>query len=449
MAARPASDLLEGRAAIPRADLAYRPFLVAALLFASLVGFVLGLHVALGRLLDMGRPERTADLIQAHGQAQLLGFAGLYVMAMSLRLLPRFTGGVLQESGLLPVILWPLTAALVLRSAVVPLSSGELHYGLMLASQFGVLLATGAFLLLTSSTLTYGARRPDAAGTAFLLASLLLFAAAVVGMLAVIDEGAGGSRSLPYLTDTAVTQLELLGFVLVAIAGVALRALPVLVGRRRPERAAGLLPAAVAVAIAVHAAALLYLQYGAYTTVVAMLADASLALLGAVLLVFVWQAGVLRPHANRARPASQASLWLVRGAFAWLPIAALLMLYYGLSAVGSRQLLQQTNFDAIRHAVGVGVITNLIAGMSLLILPEFAGERLHSNRQRWLAIGLALLINVAAILRVVPSIAADAWSEDRRDLSMSIAGAVAEVAMIVFAVYLLRLIARDRPATVA
>src|SRR5688572_587402 len=95
------SDPFALREVVPRADLAYRPFLVASLLVGICLGFALGLHIATVRLLDAGRPERTAELIQAHGQAQLLGFAGLYVIGMSLRLLPRFTGGSLRLGGLL------------------------------------------------------------------------------------------------------------------------------------------------------------------------------------------------------------------------------------------------------------------------------------------------------------------------------------------------------------
>jgi hypothetical protein len=43
------------------------------------------------------------------------------------------------------------------------------------------------------------------------------------------------------------------------------------------------------------------------------------------------------------------------------------------------------------------------------------------------------------LLRVAPSIAGTAWSYDLRNASMAIAGSLAEVAVILFAVSLLRL----------
>ena len=98
----------------------------------------------------------------------------------------------------------------------------------------------------------------------------------------------------------------------------------------------------------------------------------------------------------------------------------------------------------MRHSLGAGLLTNLIVGMSLLILPEFAAERQQPNRQRWLALSLAVLINASVILRVAPAIAGSAWPADTRNLSMAVAGSLAELAMLLFAASLVRLILRTR-----
>ena len=321
------SDALRLRPVVPRSDTAYRSFIVTSLALSVLVGFLLAIHIPVGRLLDAGWPERTADLIHGHGQVQLLGFAGLYVMGMSLRLLPRFAGARLQLEGLIPVVLWSMAASLAVQSVILPWTSGDLHDVLLLMSTFGVLLASGCFLLVVTATAAVEAQHPDASSLAFTFGAFGLFVASAVRTFAAIDTVEAGERSIPYLANVAVTQLQLLGFLLVFIVGVGLRALPVLVGRDRPERGAGFLPAAVAFCVFVHAGAVLYLQYATYTQGIAMVADAALLLLGLCLLLLVWQAGVLRPRANRARPASQAAMWPVRGAFFWLMFAAFLMVY--------------------------------------------------------------------------------------------------------------------------
>jgi hypothetical protein len=81
-----------------------------------------------------------------------------------------------------------------------------------------------------------------------------------------------------------------------------------------------------------------------------------------------------------------------------------------------------------------------------MILPEFAIARQHANRQRELALFLAIMVNASAILRVSPSLAGDAWLFDTRNASMAAAGTLAEVALLVFAVYFARLVRQARKA---
>ncbi|HWO72074.1 MAG TPA: NnrS family protein [Dehalococcoidia bacterium] len=439
-----AEERISVRAAVPASDLLYQPFIAASLLLAVLVGFLLAIHVPLGRLMETGRPERTADLIQAHGQAQLLGFAGLYVMGMTFRLLPRFASARLQLLPLAGVALTAMIAALLLRAVVMPLTSGELHDALLIASATGVLIAAASFFLIVAATLLGGARRQDASGIAFLLGGLMLVFAGEAGLVAAIRAVEAGSRTVSYLEDTAVVQIELLGFVLVLIAGVALRALPTISGRGRPERTAKTLPVALAAAAGLQGAALLSLEYAPFSNVLASLSGAAMLAFGLGLFVLLWQAAVLRPSANRLRPASRPHLSLVRAAFVWLAAAAAFMVYFGGRSLVSGDIVLQTDFDAIRHALGLGVITNLILGMSLLILPEAAAERQSPNRQRLLALALALLVNTAALLRVASALAGTRWSDDFRNLLMAVAGSFAEAAVLIFAAYLLRLMLQTR-----
>lgn len=439
-----AEEPLRLRPVLPPSELAHRPFLVAALLLATLLGFLLAVHVPVGRLLDAGRPERTADLIHGHGQAQLLGFAGLFVMGMSLRLLPRFTGTRLAFQGLAPVAMWSMTGALVLRAGVLPWLAGDAHAALLVAATFGVLLAAACFLFIVAATLAYGVRRADPSGFAFLLGAGGLFAVGLMGVLAALDAAADGRRAVPYLSNAAIVQVELTGFLLVFAAGVGLRALPVMAGRERPLRAARLVPPALTASTAVIAAAFLYLEYASYSRAVVLAADGALILLGLSLLAFVWHTGVLRPAANRLRPASQPHLWLIRGAVLWTAAAGAIAIIAGAESFAGGSLPSQFELDALRHSLGVGVVTGLILGMALMILPEFAVERQQPNQQRALAFRLAVLVNAAALLRVAPALAGTAWSADARDLAMAVAGSLAEVALLLFAFRFLRLVWRTR-----
>ncbi len=440
-----AGDALQVRpAGLPPSDIAHRPFLIASLTMATLIGFVLGIHVPLGRLLDAGSPDRTTDLLHAHGQVQLLGFAGLFVIGMSLRLMPRFAGSTIALPSLVPVMLWLFVAGLLLRAVVLPWTSGDARGVLLAVSTLLVLCASGCFLLIAVAALGVDARRFDASSLAFIFGATLLFASSIIAAFGAIDAADEGARSLPYLTNNAVLQLQLFGFLISFILGVALRAIPSMVGLPRPGRSAVWLAVALAAAVTVLAGSLLSLEYLSYEKVTVVIADAAFLVLGCVLLALAWQAGALRQAANRLRPASQPHLWLVRSAFVWMVIAGIVTCYFGASSLNDAQLPSDLDFDAVRHTLGAGVVTMLITGMSLMILPEFAGDRLGANRQKQLAIGLAVLLNAAAVLRVAPALAGTRWSVDDRNLSMAAAGSLAEAALLVFTVYFFRLMWRAR-----
>jgi hypothetical protein len=125
-------------------------------------------------------------------------------------------------------------------------------------------------------------------------------------------------------------------------------------------------------------------------------------------------------------------------------VAGITTCYFGASSLVDAELPSDLDFDVVGHALGAGVVTMLITGMSLMILPEFAGDRLGANRQKPLAIGLAVLLNAAAVLRVVPALAGTRWSVDDRNLSMAVAGSLAELALLTFTVYFFRLMWRAR-----
>jgi hypothetical protein len=425
-------------------DQAYRPFIVASLLLGILLGFALGVHTAVSRLTGGGDPLRAAELIQAHGQVQLLGFAGLYVMGMSLRLLPRISGARLAYPALPRFVLILTAAGLVTRAVILPFLDGSLHDGLLLLTSVVLLAAAALFALVIAGT-ARRSKEPDPTVNAFVLGAVFAVAAAVVSLIEAADAISDGLRTLPYLADNAVLQLELSGFIVAFIAGVSFRAVPTMVGVHRPEpKLANTLVGILAVSVTGLAATLLILNQGSSSAAVARLASLSFAVFGAALLGLSWAAGPIRSRGNRLRPASQTHLWLVRSAFAWLAIAGIIAVYAGVAGLLEGSAPAQLEFDAVRHSLGVGVITSLIAGMSLMIVPEFAAQRQHSD-QRGLALVLVAFLNLAALLRVAPSLAGSAWSYDLRNASMAVAGTLAELAVILFAVSLLRLVFARQP----
>ncbi len=429
----------------PRAFEPYKLYIASGMAIAVFGGFILGLLVPVSRALGWGWEASRPDIVHVHGQLQLAGFAGLYVMAMSMRLLPRFGRLRLRFEALVYPIWALVVASLLLRALVLPWLPDDAHSAGVLGAELLGLAASAAFFLVISGSLLTQDRELDATGYFFLFGALMLLVEGFASAFVAIDELDDPTRVFAYLPDSAIQHLQLFGFVLAFVAGVSGRIVPTMVGLPRSERLGLPLAFLHAAAVLGLAGALLWLEYRDYSEAVERLAALATALMGVAFLGFVWQAGIFRAAAQRLRPASQPHLWLVRSAFAWLAFAGGYAVYLGAKGLAEGTLATQSETDALRHAVAVGLVVTLIMGMSLLILPEFAGERMVRSRQGWLSYALLGLVNAAGVLRVGPALAGTDWTIETGSWLMAAGGIVAETAMVVFALSFVRLLAAGIP----
>ncbi|MFQ5824907.1 MAG: hypothetical protein ACE5JB_12690 [bacterium] len=91
-------------------------FIWWALGLAIFVGFALGAHVAsiIGLNLPLGKGFYS--FIQIHGHVQLIGWAGLFIIAISLHFIPRLVGVPISQPKRIEQVLWFIATGLILRS---------------------------------------------------------------------------------------------------------------------------------------------------------------------------------------------------------------------------------------------------------------------------------------------------------------------------------------------
>jgi hypothetical protein len=153
----------------------------------------------------------------------------------------------------------------------------------------------------------------------------------------------------------------------------------------------------------------------------------------AAFVLLAWGSGALTPAANRVAAASQTQFWFVRSTFAWSVVAGGLTAWYAAGAFSEGRGIDQFEMDAIRHTLTIGVIAMMIIGMSLLIVPEFAGRRLQHPNEKPLIIAMLIALNVSVFLRIWPAAHGIDWLESTRYWPMAISGALAATVLIVFA----------------
>jgi hypothetical protein len=411
----------------------YRTFIAASLALGIGGGFLLALLLPLAAALEWDWGTRWQALAQVHGQLQLLGFAGLFVMGMSLRLMPRFSGRMFPLPRLVPALVPLIAGSLVLRAVAQPASDSLLRDAALLASALLLVVGAVAYATIICGTLVHRDSKAEATGYFFVLGALAYVAGAAINLLQVIDMTRDGLAFAPLGRQPAMVFAQQFGFIMLISGGVVTRAVPTLTGRPRADLGGRITACALAAGVSTFVAARLYGSEKSITPASMRLEDAGLILMACGWLSVVWLSGALRPSADRVAAASHVQFQLVRSALGWLAFSGLLTLWYASRAFLDAAALDAYQLDAIRHALTVGVLTMLIMGMAMLIVPEFAGRRLQHPNEGWIAVAILVALNASAMLRVWPALEGIGWIASTRWWPMTAAGGLAEGAVVVFA----------------
>jgi hypothetical protein len=182
------------------------------------------------------------------------------------------------------------------------------------------------------------------------------------------------------------------------VAGVGSRAIPGLTGRARQRILPRVTAVTYAAGVATFATFMLFTAERQPSTALILVGDARLLLTGLSFLSLAWISGALLPDSNIAR-ASQLQFWFVRAAFAWLIFAAILIFWYAGDAFIEGTIPDQFALDAIRHTLTIGVLTTIIVGISMLIVPEFAGRRRRHPHEGAMHMAMLAGLLAASVLR--------------------------------------------------
>ncbi|MFQ5961319.1 MAG: hypothetical protein ACE5MG_07965, partial [Candidatus Methylomirabilales bacterium] len=88
-------------------------YIWVALATAICAGFAIGAHLAFVIGFDFPLGKGFFSFIQTHGHLQLVGWTGLFIIGISLHLIPRLTSVPLAHPQWIPPILWLMAAGLL------------------------------------------------------------------------------------------------------------------------------------------------------------------------------------------------------------------------------------------------------------------------------------------------------------------------------------------------
>ncbi len=415
-------------------DVIYRRFFTGALLVLLIAGLGLGLMaVFIYAARHSLNPLDRFALVQAHGDLQIFGFIGLFVMGFACQALPRFKYLSLHRPPLAAAAFVIVVAGLVLRTA------GGFQGGFALAAGTagGILTAAGVTIFAYVMARTLRASTTPEPFDRWIVAGLAAFllAAWVSPFVEFHILGAAGAaaqieRMALWLGPTR--DLQIFGFVLVMALGVSQRVLPAAFGFREiPARLSTWTLVAILAGLLVHiGAGMAFRLAGAPVLTGVAAGGLGLVALAALALAFGFRA-FTGGQRERSRP-------FVRSAWVWLAVGCALVLVepFYTRALGFRYA---HGFQgALRHAFGLGFASLLIVGVSAKVAPILRGVPLEGLPR--LLVPLVLL-NAAVALRVGGAIAAEVGVNAGFTL-MAAGGVAAWIGFLAFALHLLPLIHR-------
>lgn len=422
-------------------DRSYLWFMAAALASALAGGFLLAVWVPLAATDSAPGATRLPWLIQAHGWAQLQGWAGLFVAGMGIRLLPRFAGRKPVPRTLTLPVLGLLAIPVVIRLTVQPWAEGAAAEAAAWATGLSTAGGAAGFAAILAWTLAKG-RRAREPWRYFAIAGSSWWAAWAALALFHAADAAGNDGLAPPLDSGILAWVVMLGPIGNFIWSVQSRSVPIFFGRKTPSWRA-----VAAQGIAVNAgAALLALSLWVDGTVGVRAEGAGFALAGLGLMALPPLAGAVRGQAIRLRPRARPAARFVLAANVAAVLAGVLLAWNGLATLAQGERTASYAIDSARHLYGIGLITMLIPGMARLVAPVFALERTESGVPRLYERLPFWFLLAALVLRSGPALFAEQLDYDLRMHLASAAGVLGWAAIVIFALSVLRAV-RAEPRT--
>jgi uncharacterized protein involved in response to NO len=402
-----------------------------ALATAVLAGFAIGAHLAFVIGFDFPLGRGFAGLVQTHGHVQLVGWAGLFIIGISLHIIPRLASVPIGNPRWIHAVLWLMAAGLLLRALAHPIVAyrGESAIGYWAVAGSGLLEWGGvgiyvALLLQTLQGVRGATRQPAFLSVRPFFATMLagwgLYTS--INLLLLF----GMARRGDTVMDPAWNQFAIevfTGLVLLPVAfAFSVRMLPLYLRLRAPDWPVRGTAYAYLVCLGVQMIPAMPLVSGPDPELAHTVSSLGSVLKGGVILWFVWQLDILTRcrdawTVNREvspLPDKRPTRWglpdygefgrferLVYAAYAWLVLAALSeMLVGGVNLLGRPMPIAT---DAVRHMVLLGFITHLIFGVSVRVIPGLLKKRCVASVR--LVDATFWLGSIAAACRILPVLA--------------------------------------------
>ncbi len=383
------------------ADTIYRRFFMAGIAIVLTAGASWGAWL-LWRI-GLGHSFKAASIqtINAHGVAQISGWMGLFIMGFACQAFPRIWHTSLAAPRLAGTVFLAMVVGVLTQAAGMIMPQGS-SVGLSLAMLGAGLQVIAVTIFAGQIVATYrGSHARFEPYVAFIMAGLGWFLASVVmsGWHTWTTMTAADEATQVWYISTyqfPLRDLQIHGLALFMILGVSSRFVPALFGTakiedRRAWTAFGILLAAVLLEVGIFIA---YRWTENHVLAAFLMVPWILLAVGSAMIVLPWKPWRPFPETERVTK-------FVRTAYGWLAISLTMLLLLPVYSVILKAVhdvpFSHAYYGAIRHAITVGFVSQMIMGFAAKVVPTLNGVDPRRLTKLW---GPYVLINLGCAWRV-------------------------------------------------
>ncbi|MBV8488501.1 MAG: NnrS family protein, partial [Planctomycetaceae bacterium] len=355
------------------ADTIYRRYFLAGIAVVLTAGASWGAWLLWNIGLNGSFRMVSVHAINAHGEAQIFGWVGLFIMGFAYQAFPRLWQTTLVGPKLAVIAFGLMVAGLVVRTVgITAAEAWRTAAPVALAGGLMQIAAVGVFAGQLLVTFRWSGAVVEAY-VGFVVAALGWFLLSSVfsvwhswHTMTAPNLDALVWRIATY--QAPLRDLQIHGLALFMILGVSLRMLPAIYGLPRvaERRAWWLLSVLTGAVVGETIVFLAYRWTGDHLIAAGLVPIWAIMTAAVMVLVLQW-----RPW--RPMPEPDRTSKFVRAAYAWLPVSLVMLLlmpvYNRLVGLG----FSHAYFGATRHAITVGFISLMIMGMAAKVVPTLNG----------------------------------------------------------------------------
>src|SRR3990167_5242913 len=390
----------------PQTQHVYEIFVKTAIIVVLSTGCLYGASLLAYMALKNSPASVSWILTETHGDTQVYGWVGLFIMGISYFALPKFWNSILYSTPLAYKSFFLMIVGIFLTFVFKTISYYTGSFLTKIPVLIGCVLQVASiaiFIYVICRTYFSSQKEKFEIYEGFLISSYLWFilqAAALVVLY--FHFNIVNSTEIPEVFKNPIRHIQIMGFSCMVIIGIFTKTLPIFLGIQEPDKKIGKYVLHILnISVALRIFSGFYREYTdnlyGFFTVIYCIAG-FLETMGVFLFIYNLNLFDFKKRVKSTVNLPTGFRKYIRAALIWLFVSESALLTYTIYEAISVERVSHAMFGAYRHAIFVGFISMMILGCASKMIPLSKGVKLCSTK---LLDATFVLINVGCLFRVV------------------------------------------------